>query len=167
MAKKSQQVRRQIADWSDARQFAQWVAYALKPGGYEDYTPTWTDGSTALDAGTGGSVAGRYRLNAFFCYVQIHLVVGTSASLGTGDWEFGLPLAHVAGGVAGLGSALVYDASAGTFYLGVARVAPGAQVAKAVVERLATAAQYLDHNSGHPIAFGAGDEVTIALEYPL
>lgn len=64
---------------------------AAGEGVWTDYTPTWTAASVnpVLNNGT---LAARYAKVGKFVHVKLRLVIGTTTTLGTGDWSFSLPL---------------------------------------------------------------------------
>jgi hypothetical protein len=63
---------------------------------WTSYTPTWTAATGTPAVGTGGSLTGDYQQLDKTVIFRLNLVLGTTGmSTGTGDWKFGLPVAHV------------------------------------------------------------------------
>ena len=55
------------------------------------YTPTWTTDGTAPSIGN-GTLTGRYKAIGKTVAFNIRVVMGTTTTYGSGNWQFGLPI---------------------------------------------------------------------------
>jgi hypothetical protein len=60
------------------------------------YTPAWTTTGTPPTLNN-GTLTGKYSRVGKICHFRINLTIGSSTSVGTGDWRWTLPFASVAG----------------------------------------------------------------------
>jgi hypothetical protein len=57
---------------------------------WDTYTPTW-EASVSNPSIGNGSITGRYKLLGKTMFVNIHFVMGTTTTFGSGNWRIGLP----------------------------------------------------------------------------
>ena len=62
--------------------------------GWETYTPIWT-GATTNPAIGNGTLTGRWKRNGSNMDVQIHVLMGSTTSMGSNQWTFSLPTGYV------------------------------------------------------------------------
>jgi hypothetical protein len=101
-----------------------WRIVSSFAGSPIDYTPTWT-GDVSNPAIGDGSISGKWQQVGRVVHYQIIVVIGSSTTLGTGAWKFGLPTASSPSDSHVAGSALITDAGT-AHYLGVPRVSSDA-----------------------------------------
>ena len=65
-------------------------------GVWASYTPIWTASTTNPVLGN-GSLIGRYCVVGKLCTMSVKLVIGSTTTLGTGNWAFSIPLPMIAG----------------------------------------------------------------------
>lgn len=56
------------------------------------YTPTWTGTGSNPSLGN-GTIQGRYIRHGKLVHFQIHLIIGSTTTFGSGRWDFTLPIA--------------------------------------------------------------------------
>jgi hypothetical protein len=66
-----------------------WQPGSAPSPAWTSYTPTWT--ATSNPAIGNGSLAGKYRLDGKTLFLRIQLQIGSTTTLGSGNWTFGLP----------------------------------------------------------------------------
>jgi hypothetical protein len=77
--------------------------------GWTPYTPTWTGTGSNPSLGN-GTISGRYFQIGKTVHFQIHLVIGSTTTFGTGRWDFTLPVASTGYSVFyPFGVAVAYD----------------------------------------------------------
>lgn len=120
------------------------------------FTCAWTASGTAPTIGN-GSLAADFRRKGAVNFVNISLTIGSTTTLGTGQWFFSLPYLDYTFGRY-LGTCLVNHA--GTFYTGIAQVVVTQQKVSAFFNASSTPL-----SPAQPVAFAAGDVVQISIEY--
>ena len=58
---------------------------------WTSYTPSWTSSGTAPSLGN-GTITGRYKQIGKTVFVFVKLNIGSTSTMGTGDWRFSLPV---------------------------------------------------------------------------
>lgn len=80
---------------------------------WETYTPTWTSTGVAPNIGN-GSLSGNWARINKTAFVNIFVVMGSTTTYGTGNYRFSVPSGvTISGNQTHVGTALLYDASAG------------------------------------------------------
>ena len=122
------------------------------------YTPTWTASGSAPAIGN-GTLTGRYSRQGSSITATINLTLGSTSTLGTGDWRFGLPVTRVNGDVVIAGTGVVNDG--GTQYTAAAVI--GGNLAYCVLTRDTSG------NMGPfaPLSLTTSDTIRITLTYGL
>jgi len=122
------------------------------------YTPTWTASGSAPAIGN-GTLTGRYSRQGSSITATINLTLGSTSTLGTGDWRFGLPVTRVNGDVVIAGTGVVNDG--GTQYTAAAVI--GGNFAYCVLTRDTSG------NMGPfaPLSLTTSDTIRITLTYGL
>lgn len=87
------------------------------------YTPTWTGGGSNPTLGN-GTIDGYYTRRGRLVTMTLNLNIGSTTSMGSGEWRFSLPVG-VSSSQPAWGTVLMYDAS-GTPVVGVFYVAASA-----------------------------------------
>lgn len=85
-----------------------WRMMRSEMGNFGTYTPTWT-GTVSNPSIGNGTLTGRYLLNGRICYVDIDLMIGSTTVVGSGRWDFSLPINAVDTTAQVGGSAMVLD----------------------------------------------------------
>ena len=67
-------------------------------GQWAAYTPIWTASTTNPVLGN-GSLTGRYCVVNKLCTMSVRLSIGSTTTLGTGNWAFSIPLPMIAGNI--------------------------------------------------------------------
>jgi hypothetical protein len=88
--------------------------YSAFTSATKTYTPTWTTSGTAPSLGN-GTLTGEYYFRNGECIAKIKLTIGSTTSLGTGQWSFSLPFTSRADAVNNQGEAY---AKLGTVFRG-------------------------------------------------
>lgn len=150
-----------IAEFIYDGQSGLWRMVANDFGAPAAYTATWT-GFGSNPAIGNGTMTGRYFVNGHLCYVDITLTMGSTTTYGTGYWAFALPLPAIDNiGQVG-GSALLYDASATTFYHAVPVVDIGA--AQVFVQLLGASSNNVISSSA-PFTWANTDQLRLSFWY--
>lgn len=143
--------------WGDAVN----AAFTYLAAAWETYTPTITASGTAFAFGTTPTKIGRYQLVGKQCRVHVELNIGTTPTVGTGDYSFSLPATpHTDSGITfqAVGEGGMYDASASSPTLAVARIVSGA--VKLYATGSATA-----FGAATPVIPATGDEYFFNIEF--
>lgn len=120
-------------------------------------TPTWTATITNPSIGN-GTINYDVDIVGGMCFYSINLVIGSTTTLGLGDWLFSVPFTSTTNAI---GS--VYVLNSGVAYAtGVCRVAPSGTVVGCYADGSATG-----FNPTSPIAWNAGDELRLSIAYPI
>jgi hypothetical protein len=144
---------------------------SLTAPGWTSYTPSWGSSGTAPAIGN-GTLSGRYRraANSDLVEVEIKLVFGSTTTVGTGLYNWGLPVNAAAAAVTQIecGSCQVTNAS------DISQ--PGACVLASSTLLVCTQGPWpntsttINNRGGQigaasPIAFGTGDTIVMRLAY--
>lgn len=129
------------------------------------YTPAVTASTTPPTLGTGAVQFGEYVDDNSIVHFTLHIVFGTSPTVGSGTYRFAFPVTGAATWAAQqavVGNGTFYDASADQTYVLTARMIPSnAGVVSCDLD--ATTGGGLGHNK--PVAPAAGDEIWIRGTY--
>lgn len=146
----------QLAEWSTA-------INALIGSGWTDYSGTFTLTASSVNPTKGNSTYAAFyrRPNAGdLVHVRIYVLIGSTFVVGTGDYQFSLPVnAHAAEVTGGIGTCYYLDTSAGTNYIGVCRPT-SASFVKLIVDRQAN---FL--GAANPVTPATGDTYMIKYAY--
>lgn len=126
---------------------------------WTSYTPTWT-GNTTNPVLNNGTLQGRYVQAGKLVIFRVHLVIGSTTTLGTGFYSFAVP----ANGIEDLtpvGTVVAFDTSAAAFTTSTAWFG-SATVDKV---RLGTAGEDGVFNNITPYAWATGDEINVCGMY--
>jgi hypothetical protein len=121
------------------------------------YTPTWTGGSPTIGNGT---LSASYTRKGVFVQVNVTLIIGSTTTVGSGAWTFGLPFAANRPTV---GSAYLINSAGTTVFSGVAFVDASAQTFRVVTSNSSSAFV----GSAQPFAWATGDKMYVSIEYPI
>jgi hypothetical protein len=81
---------------------------------WETYTPTWTSTGVAPAIGN-GTISGNWARINKTAFVNIFVVMGSTTTYGNGSYRFSVPSGvTISGNQTHVGTALLYDASAGS-----------------------------------------------------
>lgn len=128
-----------------------------------DYAVAWT-AATANPAIGNGVLRGRYTLRGRMCLVNIYLIIGSTTTLGTGDWRFSLPFTVKNGVVyTYIGNAHLRDSGANNYERFVFANPGGVDLRTFVQLDNATNVNVL--NATTPWAWGSGDSMNLQIEY--
>jgi hypothetical protein len=138
---------------------SRWRMVAAETGPFATYTAAWT-GSTTFPALGNGSLSARYSVISRVAYVDLVLFIGSTTTMGTGYWEFGLPMPAVdaTGQVGGL--ALILDSSTGLYSTAVPVLSSNSAFHVQV-----TGASTAAMSGTAPITWATGDTMRISLWY--
>lgn len=125
-------------------------------GTWTSYTPTWT--SSGSPAVGNGSLTGYYMQAGKLIHARIRLLIGSSTTISTGIYTFALPAPAAALQYECLGSAHMYDDSAGNYYPGIA-YRPGTSSACSLVFGTAR------WSAAAPVAPAQNDVIAVNLSY--
>jgi hypothetical protein len=127
--------------------------------GVQTYTPTWTAATTNPTIGN-GSLEGWFVKFGHIAIVQLYLVIGSTTTLGSGNWQFSLP------------TAAAPNALCATTTLGLAHmleVGSGRHFGQAVYGGASYFTISLGGaswvNASYPMSWGAGDWLRASLSY--
>ena len=126
------------------------------------YTPTWSAASVNPSLGN-GTLTGQYTLRGKLCLVRIRLVIGSTTTLGTGNWSFSLPLTSANNGLEALGWARCRDTGANN-YLRMAAIAANSAVLT-TFSQLDNATNVNAVDAANPFSWGANDYLDLQIEY--
>lgn len=122
----------------------------------QTYTPTWT-GSSVNPALGNGTLTGRYFKYGNRCKVEIALSIGSTTTLGTGEWFFSLPF--TTDSLAGT-NGMAVAVHSGSYYTLASQC--GTSVAKCYALSNASSSPV---GAAAPFAWASGDTLTITLDY--
>ena len=127
-----------------------------------DYTPTWTSAGTAPALGN-GTLTGRYCQINKLVVVQIALTLGSTSTIGTGQYYLSLPLTDTTnqGAFFPLGFGYMLDSSAANAYTIIGHRGNTADK----VGFKYTAGGYGDISATSPFTFASGDNIFINCTY--
>lgn len=136
---------------------------------WTDYNPTWGTGGTQPVLGN-GTLAGRYTIVGNQAFVRVTLKTGSTTTYGTGAWAFSSPPSLNATYDSDFtplpiwtGSALLRDASSGTYYAAVSYLTNvGTHIG--VIYNTNTAGGM---TSTVPFTWASGDFLTLTITYEI
>ena len=79
------------------------------------YTPTWTSTGTQPVLGN-GIITGKFKQRGKVVIANYYLKLGSTSTIGTGNYLFGLPVQAAGTGLYTMGTGYLVDNSTGTFY---------------------------------------------------
>ncbi len=82
---------------------------------WQSYTPTWASAGTPPALGN-GTIVGRYIQIGKFISVQVKLTLGTTSTVGTGQYFISMPVTAAAAVSLGIGNGYIYDSSAASLW---------------------------------------------------
>jgi len=82
---------------------------------WTSYTPTWTSSGTQPTLGN-GTILGKYKQRGKIVIAQYYLKLGSTSTVGTGNYFFGLPVNAAYNGLWTIGTGYIVDNSTGSFY---------------------------------------------------
>lgn len=124
---------------------------------WESYTPTWTAASGVTAVGSSGSITGSFAVLGSTVCVRIRLVIGSSASLGTGAWAFTLPVGYAPSANQTITGWVSNSAGTVRYPISAHLTAAGGVVAMGAITNLVGAAV--------PMAWAANDQLVLTGEY--
>jgi len=130
------------------------------------YTPTWTTTGTAPALGN-GSLAGEHTLRGDECTVRINMILGSTTTVGTGQWRWALPFPAATLGNAlhhWTGSSLATDPG-NAYYPGICRIASAQSLVMAISPTTATGATTGEWNNTRPFTWANGDYLGLSFTY--
>lgn len=128
------------------------LQYLYDRGGKVDYTPTWTSNGTQPLIGN-GTLRGRYAQIGKMVTAEMIFVVGSTSSLGSGIWFFGMPVPPDSA-YEGFGGAMMFNA-------GFANVAMGFWRTEGSVMNLGSG--FVNPTDGR--SWAAGSEIHASISY--
>lgn len=130
--------------------------------GWTFYTPTWTAATTNPTLGN-GTISGHYKQIGKTVWLHIVVSVGSTTTLGSGNWQFSLPVTSSNNdGSVTAGMAEARQQSSGNNFLGHARVSTGAAGKCDLINATGTAALW---DSATPFAWANSDRLVFSLFY--
>jgi hypothetical protein len=142
---------------------ASWDTVAL--GAIEDwqsYTPTLTGSGSNPTLGSGSSATGRYQRNGKTITGRADILFGSSGvAAGTGQYIISLPVAAAVPLPRAMGTAILFDSSAGLFYTGVVYQGTTASNARVALNNNAS----LVASTGTPFTEAANDQFWLEFAY--
>lgn len=126
------------------------------------YTPVWAATGTQPSIGD-GTLNGRYVLRGKMCLVDIHLLMGSTTTYGSGNWSFTIPFAAASAGVDFLGEYVCTDVSGNRYTRTAVLVGGGTALAYSLGNNDANL--YLTPT--YPFTWAAGDILRIQAEYEI
>ena len=136
-------------------------------GQWAAYTPVWTASTTNPTLGN-GSLIGRYCVVNKLCTMSVKLVIGSTTTLGTGNWAFSIPLPMIAGN------------EYAPIYIGTAHCRDSGIMSYVLAVYLASyisttkTAYFVSHNTNNlnltptvPFAWATADNLTFEITYEL
>jgi hypothetical protein len=136
---------------------ARYFSYAAAPIGFPawfDYTPAWSSQPPTQPVLNNGTLTGKFQVLSSAQYVyHIGWTAGTTTTFGGTIWRFTLPIAAAV--INTMGTLVLFDASAGTYY-------PGIAIEDSVGKLIMVgAANTYFIGATVPITFGNGDGLTM------
>ena len=125
-----------------------------------EYPVIWTGETTNPVIGN-GTLVGMYWREQYTCCVQVQLNIGSTTTLGTGQWHFSLPMLPRAE-MSWTGGAGFYD-SGSRVYAGQSRVS--ADFVRLFSETPGGASGFVQSNT--PFGWGTGDIAWFNIAYPV
>ena len=132
---------------------------------WKNYTPTWTSTGGGQSLGN-GSIAGRWSRRGNTVSFQIDFSIGSTTNVGSGSWEFGLPVPDYAFApvqLCGVGFAANSAATSATVF--AVRVAPGGQKVTGFYGDAGTGAAKIVGAVSPAATWGAGSTVRMSGSY--
>ena len=124
----------------------------------QSYTPTWNAGTTNPTLGN-GTLVGRYVQIGKTVHATISLTFGSTTTIGSGAYTFGLPVAAANDGIQyPVGGARVRDDSTSTYAMRTAYLVNTTTVAMAAENGV-----NIGHNN--PWTMASGDIINISMTY--
>lgn len=128
---------------------------------WTSYTPSWTATTTNPTLGN-GTLTGRYMLIGKTCFVSITLTIGSTTSVGSGTYLFGLPFTSAAGGPNYLGVARF---TAGSVWIGQVSFGANSAVMNATFPSNSTTTTGANMSATTPAAPASGNALTMSVTF--
>jgi hypothetical protein len=120
-------------------------------------TPVWT-ASVANPSIGNGTLNSAVDIVGGMCFYSINLTIGSTTTLGTGEWRFSLPFTPTTNAI---GSVYVFDTGVG-YITAVCKVDAAGSVLTCFANSSATG-----FSPTSPISWVAGDEMRLSIAYPI
>jgi hypothetical protein len=134
-------------------------------GPWQSFTPTWTS-STPPSLGN-GTLTGRYMLIGKTCFAVISLAFGSTTTLGSGNYLFGMPFTSANNVVGYLGTAR-YQTGSSPIWLGQCSLSANTSVTNATFPTNSTTTTASHMNATTPSAPVLGTStLTLSLTYQI
>lgn len=134
-------------------------------GPWLTYVPTWTGSTTNPTIGN-GTITGRYMVIGETCHVAIRIALGTTSTVGSGTYLFGLPFTSANAVVSYLGTArYVTGGASSVTYIGQMTLGANSAVANATFPSQSTLGVAANMTAAAPAAPPATAIITMSLTY--
>jgi hypothetical protein len=130
------------------------------------FTPTWSSTGTQPVLGN-GSLTGKYQRVNKLVFVQMQLVLGSTTTIGTGDYRFTFPFAaNVSYGFGSINSTgFMFDVSTSNGYNFVGSYSGGSTSVFRIVAFQNSTQTFGQFGAAYPIVPANGDEISISYVY--
>lgn len=126
---------------------------------WSTYTPTWSSTGTAPALGN-GTIAGRYKQIGKIVIFHIQLVMGSTTTYGTGNWQFSIPVTAISNATAiTTGTGLVNDDSSVS---GDQGLVPYLNSSTTILAKIANGGQL---SATAPLTWVTNDEIRLGMVY--
>jgi hypothetical protein len=129
------------------------------------YTPTWTASGTAPTLGN-GTILGKYKQRGKVVIAIYYLKLGSTSTVGTGNYFFSLPVTAQGTGLHTIGTGYIVDNSTGSFYQTILDNNDSTTAATARLFRtdgFYSVLTTVSHNQ--PMGWGVDDYITFQITY--
>jgi hypothetical protein len=126
------------------------------------YTPTWTAATTNPVLGN-GTIKGNFARIGTKITVQIDLAIGSTTTLGSGEWYFSLPRLDYQFGPIQIGTVQMIGTGTNDYVIGTCEVVQNQ--GKLKIRAKNSAGTYNTANSSFPVTWGTGASLRLILEY--
>lgn len=143
-----------------------WSPSGVPEGAWTAYTPTWTAVTTNPAIGD-GTITGAYQQIGKTVHFRVNLSLGSTSTVGSGNWHFGLPVAAAAGLVVNHGinvAGYAEDAAVQGYMIGAARM-QSASAIELIFAGGTPAGAAAIVGSGSPFAWASGDFLRFSGSY--
>ena len=123
------------------------------------YTPAFTGATTDPVLGN-GTLTGNFERTGKRVITSIVLTIGSTTTLGSGQWFFALPFDPSSVDIRWLGLAYIVDSNASTRYIGLSRVVPNTSTVSVHFDNTTS-----DLSPTQPISWATDDSLELFIEY--
>jgi hypothetical protein len=124
---------------------------------WTSYTPVWT--AAAINPSIGnGTITGNYKVIGKTCFVRGNLVIGSTSTLGTGEWYVSMPFDAVDYDTIQIAVSILDSGTA--WYNALMNGARAGFVSKSAVQYQTVGGTTNSISTGNPIAWAPGDRFT-------